>query len=387
MLAARGLRLGARLGDGSIGEAGLRAGLGSGGPGRLRLSLRSCSRDMSISELSRELLDAAVPGLERRGDASLGVLAALRLGVALGRDRFQPRLRLRTLGVEQREHPLALGHLAGKLRRGALVLGMHGRELRRGPLALGLQRRHLREQRAVAFVALGLDRCEARQRPLALGVRRGGLLLGLPDALAQHVRALDEILEPRSVGRRSVAEAGGGAALGLLGIADGDPLRRHPLPDVLARQRWGGGVANDDQDAREARARLGLGAGDADAARRPPARARDAAAAPRGATYRRRASAVAEQRRELPAHSSGTETTTNRSERGAPPAVVVANACRVSSRSPCSRRSKAARCAGSVAAASTSVTGRPASCSADAPSSATTPTPHSASAPSGVLRT
>ncbi len=82
------------------------------------------------------------------------------------------------------------------------------------------------------------------------------------------MRALDEILQVRPVGAdrldRSV-EPELRAALCLLGLARGGALLGHVLADDLARERRRVGVADDDQDARQPAARIGLGAGDDDA--------------------------------------------------------------------------------------------------------------------------
>ena len=179
--------------------------------------------------------------LVARGLGSLHALqCALVLGVALGLRAGELRLRAFAIGV-------ALGFGGGEQRRAAVALGLGGGELR--------------HERVVLAAARALDRGELRERLLALGVRLGDLALGFVDPSAQHVRALDEILEPRSVIEPVGAAASQRPHRGALGIlrggARGLALGGHAAADVLARQRRRVRVAHDDEDAREAGTGLG----------------------------------------------------------------------------------------------------------------------------------
>ena len=277
---------------------GLRGGERALALGVRRLELRGDPAALLVGVL--ELRDGVlalgrVLGLQRRdlrerllarglgvGELPLGLLA---LGPTLGLGRREPSDELLALGLgggEARGRPLQLGLGRGELGEGVPALGVAiaglrglrdralelrlGRgELRDRLLALLERRRELRPDLIEIGAVVGLDDGQPGQRPLALGVRVGGLLLGLLEAPAQHVRAADDVVDAGVVGDELLGiEAERSAARGLLGLARGDPLLLHAPPDVLARERRRVGVADDDEDAREAGAGLRLRAGDAD---------------------------------------------------------------------------------------------------------------------------
>ena len=153
----------------------------------------------------------------------------------------------------------------GRLRGRALELGPGGPQLRDRLLALLLRRRELRSDVVETAAAVGFDDGQPGQCALALGVGVGRLLLGLLQAPAQHVRAADDVVDVGSIGDELLGiQAERGAARGLLGLARDDALLFHAPPDVLARERRRVGVADDDEDARQAGPGLRLRAGDAD---------------------------------------------------------------------------------------------------------------------------
>ena len=251
---------------------GSRACRDRGGAGRDDLGLRGGGGRGGGVALAGELLDATVAGLARRRRARLGLRAPLRLPIALGFDGGEPRERLRALGLlgfQAGHHALALGLLGRQPCERPLALGLRRLDLRQRALVLGdvlgLDARELRER----LLAGGLDLRDPRSRALALGNRLGGRALGFFDTRAQLVRAFDEILEPRClcsevVRRAVVAEAQRLAPRLLGGRACGRALLGHAHADVLARERRRVGVADDDEDAGESRARGGLRAARAD---------------------------------------------------------------------------------------------------------------------------
>ena len=177
------------------------------------------------------------------GGLQLGLRAGGRVARRL--DLAARRLQLVTAGLQARAGLVAL---AGQLRRASLdVLDVDGQG--RGGLALGL---HLGQpgERLVAFLR-----------------RRGGVALGVLDALAQDAGALDKILETRRlVAGLVLVGAGGEPARGLVapagllggGIAHGAALLGHAAIDVVAGERRRVDVADDDEDAGQAGVRVGL---------------------------------------------------------------------------------------------------------------------------------
>ena len=150
---------------------------------------------------------------------------------------------------------------AGLLEARSRLVALAGQQL--GAAVAG----RLHGERACACrVALGLGVGELAERLLALDLRRGRVVLGLLEALAQHARALDEFLEAGELVDGLRVGAVGGAAGGLVpaagGLGGGDArglaLLGHAALDVLPRQRGRVDVAHDDEDARQARARIGL---------------------------------------------------------------------------------------------------------------------------------
>jgi len=237
---------------------------------------------------------------------------------------------------------------------------------------------------------------ERAERLLALDLRGGGVVLGLLEALAQHARALDEILQPGNVVGGPRVGAMGDAAGGLVLAAAASAAATRAASRWSAMRRSTSSRVSDGASTSRTTiripARRALGSGwwpsrttPSIASRARPWRIRSASGCHVPAS--REPSSLSSDVNSQPS-ASGTATTTKRSERTAPPGVWARNVSAArSAPSASSSCSKDVRTASSAPGTSTSTVGRPTSRSAGAPSRPTTPTPHSATAPSGVLRT
>ena len=138
------------------------------------------------------------------------------------------------------------------------------RELLRASLG-GL---HARRRRRVALSRSAWISARRASASSRCSVAVGGVALGVLDALAQDPRALDEILELRGRGppgslvlvrgRPAASSARRGRLGG--GRAGGGALLGHAAVDVLVGERRRVDVADDDEDAGQARVGIGLGA-------------------------------------------------------------------------------------------------------------------------------